>query len=114
MTIGRKLSYTFAALMTVGLLSAAGSYWNIRRLCLALEEAIHSESKKIELSGVIAANVCDMLSLERGILLAGNQPGAGEAELGELHAEFEEKSGSFAASLAALQPLLETPQSRAP
>lgn len=110
MTIGKKLTIVICSLMAAGALLAGGAFWNTRGLTAALDEAVNSESRKIALSGVIAANVCDMLSLERGMALA--QARQDRKQIEALNTEFQEKDESARKSIEELRPLLESDSTR--
>lgn len=105
------MNLAFGAMFLFGLMLAIGSGIGIRQLNRALDEAINSESRKIELSGVIAANVCDMLSLERGMILAHNR--RDQAGQREDRNEFNEKFESARGAMAKLAPLVESAAARA-
>lgn len=105
MTIGRKLYCSYAAMFAM-VVALAGGCWIINRsLVQALNEAVHSEARKIQHAGEMAAAVCDMLSLEREMLLLSSRGSVGS--IGEVEAEFEGKKNALRSSAQSFGTLAE-------
>jgi methyl-accepting chemotaxis protein/methyl-accepting chemotaxis protein-1 (serine sensor receptor) len=78
----------------------------VSRLGASLEEAVGSETEKIAQSGIVAAGVCDMLSLERGMALKQGDP---EAVKG-FDAEFRKKAAGTEEAASKMSRLAQTSQ----
>jgi methyl-accepting chemotaxis protein/methyl-accepting chemotaxis protein-1 (serine sensor receptor) len=99
-SIGERLTMSFAGMLVATLMTGLLA-WSISQ---DLREAVESEARKIALSGSITAAVCDMLAIERGMVLRrGNV-----AEVRELEAEFVAKSSEANRNIKDLIPLLES------
>ncbi|HBY64655.1 MAG TPA: hypothetical protein DEH78_32955, partial [Solibacterales bacterium] len=107
-TITSKLMACCGVMLVLTLALAYSSFVTFRSLGGQLKEAVTSEAAKISLAGALGEAICDLLSLERGIVLA-----AGDHEqAAQLDREFQGKFGEAVEALKGLQPLLETPVER--
>lgn len=99
-SVGAKLAFGYAAVIGITVVMAIVAV----KLGSDLDEAVNSEAKKITSAGHVAAAVCDMLSLERAMVLHR----AERAAQAELSKEFKEKFGEAEQAVRSLEGLVES------
>jgi methyl-accepting chemotaxis protein len=110
MTIGRKLTASFAAMLVLTLGLGIYSLTAISSLSDSLDTAINKTTKKIELVDAVTIARSDMLAAQRGVILYTFTKNAGGAETSKRL--FEEGSGRWSASVSELRPLLVTDEGK--
>jgi methyl-accepting chemotaxis protein len=106
MTIGKKLTASFAVMLAMTLLLGLASLSAIGKLSASLDTAVNKTAKKIALIDDLSAARSDMLAAQRGVIMFtyGKLPaGAGKAR--QL---FESAAERWAHGLAELRPSLVT------
>jgi methyl-accepting chemotaxis protein len=110
MTIGRKLTASFAAMLVVTLALGIYSLKAISNLSDSLDTAINKTAKKIELVNAVTTARSDFLAAQRGIVMyTFNKSDAGVEGAKRL---FESASGHWSTSLSELRPLLVTDEAK--
>ncbi len=110
MTIGRKLTASFAAMLVVTLALGLYSLRAISNLSAELDTAINQTTKKIELVDAVNVARTDFLSSQRGIVMFTF--GKSDAGVDLVKRQYESASGRWSAALAELRPLLVTDEAR--
>jgi methyl-accepting chemotaxis protein len=106
MTIGRKLTFSFAAMLTVTLVLAAVSLTAIDKLSKSLDRAVNITTKKIELIAAVSNARSDMLAAQRGVIMFKYSESAVGAE--KAKRLFESAADQWGTSVSQIRPLLVT------
>lgn len=110
MTIGKKLTVSFIAMLVLTLVLGIYSLKSISNLSDSLETAINKSTKKIELVNALSIARSDLLAAQRGIVMfTFSKSDAGVESAKSL---FESASGRWSAVLTELRPLLVSDEAR--
>jgi methyl-accepting chemotaxis protein len=110
MTIGKKLTVSFAAMLLLTLALGIYSLKAISNLSDSLDTAINKTTKKIELVDAVTIARSDMLAAQRGVILYTFTKNAGGLDTAKRL--FEEGGGRWSASVSELRPLLVTDEGK--
>jgi len=105
LTIGKKLSVCFIALLALSLVLGITSLTVVSRLSASLERAANQTTKKIELIGTLANASSNLLAAQRGYIMFtyAKRP----ADAAKARQMFEQADRTWGTSVAAIRPLLE-------
>jgi len=103
-TIGVKLMTCFGAMVLLMVAFGYSSLTAINSLSADLREAVTSEAQKLASAGDLGEAICDMLALERGIVLSGGNT----ARAQQYREEFEKKLSKATQAAKELSPLIQS------
>ncbi len=103
-TIGKKLTLAFVAILLVAVGLATASLYSISKLGGELDQASTNAPKRVALMGEIQSNIYKMRSCQRGVMLFAmhNLP----EKVRSNKEEFESRAGALAQMLRDVKPLL--------
>jgi hypothetical protein len=104
MSFAKKLGIAFAMMLAATIAQSVASLTGISGLSGEFDNAALKTAKKLDLAGQIAANVAEMLSLERGVLVRVAMMDQSKAE--GYQNQFLETSKLLTAQIAELRPLI--------
>jgi methyl-accepting chemotaxis protein len=110
MTIGKKLSVGFAAMLVMTAILAVTSLTSIASLGEEFDHAANKTAKKLDIAASMATNASEMLSFERGVLVRLNMKDIPKAE--GYHNSFNERARLITEAGVRLRPLIETQQAQ--
>jgi methyl-accepting chemotaxis protein/methyl-accepting chemotaxis protein-1 (serine sensor receptor) len=110
MTIGRKLSLCFGALLVLAIGQSYGSLSSINSLNKDLQTEVSKTSKKLELAGAMATQANEMRTAQRGAVMYSLTNDTAQVEKNK--AAFEEGRRQLQKSLDAIRPLIDHPSAR--
>ena len=110
MTIGKKMTLGFAALLLVAMALAGGYLYSVQSLAGALATATNITAKKIFIASELEGQLFRMRSCQRGVMLFAlhNLPEKVQSN----KQEFETRAAGVAELLGQIKPLLVTEQGR--
>ena len=111
MTIGKKLTASFAAMALLMLILSYCSLSAIVKVGGLLDAVVNQQSKKLETVGAITTDLAKLRTAQRGVILYTSAKDRARVETNKRL--FETVKADLQEKLAALRPLLVTEQGRA-
>jgi methyl-accepting chemotaxis protein/methyl-accepting chemotaxis protein-1 (serine sensor receptor) len=110
MTIGKKLMFSFAAVVAVGGIIAGGALWTIKGLNTRFDTAVAKTARKLQLGSEINEIKSDMYVAQRGFVLATFMKDRSQAET--QRAGFDTQVAKINKKLDEIRPLISVPEGR--